>query len=206
MAIPVRYLVPVPTLLGPIVRLQVQRAPLKVGAKPDRVYTPGAIVAAETLRAGADGVIGVVSGTEVLDVHHRAHPASRNSDGANGLSIGFTSHYQEMQRRFGAHMTVGVAGENIIVDVGRRVEFPEVSGGLVIVGRDGREKCRLLGVAIAHPCREFSGFALQTMRPDAETLKATLQVLDNGLRGFYCTVSGAAEARLDPGDALAVLQ
>lgn len=194
-----------PSLIGPIVRLQVQRSPLKVGAKPHRVYTTDPITAVRALHATADGVIGVLDGGTVIDIHHRTHCESRNSDGANGISIGFTSHYRAMQARFGAHMAVGVAGENVIVETDRTLALSDIARGLVIVGADGHERCRLTAVTVAAPCREFSGYALGGGSVDAAALKAALQFLDGGMRGFYAAVSAAPETRIEPGDTLCVV-
>jgi len=50
------------------------------------------------------------------DVHHRAHPRTKNEDGVHGVSLGFTSHYALMRNRLrGAHHA-RCAGENIIVE------------------------------------------------------------------------------------------
>ena len=61
-----------------IVRLQVQRGPVKIGNAPLRWYEPAAIAAVTTLLAEPRGVRGVTAeGEVVLDVHHRDHPESR---------------------------------------------------------------------------------------------------------------------------------
>ncbi|MGH2668311.1 MAG: MOSC domain-containing protein, partial [bacterium] len=136
----------------------------------------------------------------IVDVHHRAHPATKNEDGMHGVSVGFTSHYAAMRERFGKRITVGCAGENIIADTGRLVALEELQDGdgggggggggvLTVVGRDGTEKVRLRVLQVAHPCRPFTGFALGS-RVDAEVLKSHLQFLDGGMRGFYCVAEG----------------
>ena len=61
--------------LGRIVRLQIQRSPLKTGEKQHKEYDPAPILALERLRMGPEGAIALVEGRDVLDVHHRHHLA-----------------------------------------------------------------------------------------------------------------------------------
>src|SRR5260370_10512705 len=78
--------------LGRIVRLQIQRSTLKTGDKPARVYSPAPLLAVARLAVGPDGVLGESpDGSWLLDVHHRAHPHTKNEDGAHGISLGFTA-------------------------------------------------------------------------------------------------------------------
>src|SRR5881409_1168921 len=92
--------------LGRIVRLQIQRASLKTGEKPTRVYDPAPLLAVDRLALGPDGALGAGSdGSWVVDVHHRTHPNTKNEDGAHGVSIGFTTHYALMRERFGDRLT-----------------------------------------------------------------------------------------------------
>src|SRR6266581_1398023 len=75
--------------LGRIVRLQIQRASLKTGEKPTRVYDPTPLLAVDRLALGPDGALGEGSdGSWLVDVHHRAHPRTKNEDGAHGGSLG----------------------------------------------------------------------------------------------------------------------
>ena len=177
--------------LGRIVRLQVQRASLKTGEKPTRVYDPAALLAVARLAVGPDGTLGEgPDGSWVVDVHHRAHPHTKNPDGAHGVSVGFTSHYALMRQRFGDHLTPGCAGENILVETTGRVALDDLARGVACVAADGQEVVRLEVLQVAHPCRPFSGWALGG-RVETEVLKDTLQFLDNGTRGFYCVGLGA---------------
>ncbi|MBI4502520.1 MAG: hypothetical protein HY700_15340 [Gemmatimonadetes bacterium] len=194
-----------PRILGPIIRLQVQRSRLKTGEKPNRRYDPAPIVSVDRLRVSPEGAVGTLDGREYVDVHHRAHPATRNDRPEKGLSVGFTGHYAEMQERYGNHMTVGCAGENIIVDLNRRIPLSEVEAGLVILAPDGRERVRLKQVCVARPCKPFSGFAHRQQTVEPETLKATLQFLDDGLRGFRCVPDVAGEIEIEVGDLVAVV-
>ena len=194
-----------PSVLGPIVRLQVQRGPLKIGERGAKRYVTDPIVALERLRVTGDGVVGLDGDDELLDVHHRTHVLGKNDDGAHGVSVGFTSHYQTMQQRFGPHMHVGCAGENLIVETSRRVEPEEAEGGFLILDAAGREKGRLINIAVAHPCKPFTGFAHRHDAVPAEVFKESLEFLDGGTRGFYGTWEGEA-AVVQLGDLLATVR
>lgn len=189
--------------LGTITRLQIQRSTLKTGEKPSRVYDPAPLLPVERLAVSPDGVLGwMTDGGWIVDVHHRSHPATKNEDGRHGVSVGFTAHYAAMQRRFGERITLGCAGENIIAQSEHVLTLEELHGGLCIVGGEGREVVRLSVLEVASPCRPFTGWALdRTVEP--EELKAGLQFLDEGMRGFYCLAEGIGEVSV--GDRLIAL-
>ena len=106
--------------IGTVTRLQIQRSTLKTGDKPNRVYDPTPLLSVPILRVSPDGVLGGGSGGAwIVDVHHQAHPHTKNEDGLHGVSLGFTSHYAAMRERFGERLTVGCAGENIIAAADR---------------------------------------------------------------------------------------
>jgi hypothetical protein len=189
--------------LGPIVRLQVQRASLKTGARPQRTYDPAPLLAVARLAVGPDGVLG--AGPEdawVVDVHHRAHPATKNEDGLHGVSVGFTAHYDAMRERFGARLALGCAGENLIAETRGRLHAADLATGLAVLAPDGRERVRLRLLEVARPCRPFTGWAVGGT-VDAEVLKQHLQFLDEGMRGFYCVGEGTGTVEL--GDLLVAL-
>jgi hypothetical protein len=191
--------------IGTIVRLQVQRGSLKRGEKPARLYDPAPILAVPALNVSPDGALGASPAdgeTWIVDVHHRAHPQTKNEDGLHGISVGFTSHYAAMQEHFGERVVVGCAGENIIASTDRQVRYEEVAGGVAILGPDGTERVRLRVLQVAHPCKPFTGWALgKQVEPDE--MKKALQFLDNGMRGFYCTGEGTGTVSL--GDSIAIL-
>src|SRR5712692_36207 len=117
--------------IGRIVRLQIQRGSLKTGEKPTRVYDPTPLFAVDRLALGPDGALGEGSdGSWLVDVHHRAHPRTKNEDGAHGVSLGFTSHYALMRDRFGERIAPGCAGENILAEADRRLDVADLQGGL----------------------------------------------------------------------------
>lgn len=190
--------------LGSLVRLQIQRATLKTGAKPNRLYDPAPLLPVDRLAVGPDGVLGAgPDGSWLVDVHHRAHPATKNEDGLHGVSVGFTAHYRAMQARFGDRLTLGCAGENLIAQTDQPLRFEDVSGGLVIAAPDGAERVRLRVLGVARPCRPFTGWALGGDTVESEVLKQSLQFLDGGMRGFYCVGEGVGIVEM--GDVLFAL-
>src|SRR5256885_6064147 len=138
--------------IGAVVRLQIQRSSLKTGEKPHRVYDPSPVLAVRRLAVGGDGVVGEgEDGSWIVDVHHRAPPQTKNPDGMHGVSVGFTSHYDAMRQRFSDRITLGCAGENIIVETSRRFTLEDLAAGLGCVGAGGAEAVRLGGLEVAHP-------------------------------------------------------
>lgn len=189
--------------IGTVTRLQVQRSSLKTGEKPNRVFDPAPLLPVPRLSVGPDGVLGASdNGSWIVDVHHRAHPETKNEDGVHGISIGFTSHYAAMRERFGDRIVIGCAGENIIVAADRMFTYEDLAGGVAIVAADGPERVRLKVLQVAHPCRPFTGWA-SGGRVEADVLKAHLQFLDGGTRGFYCIGEGAGTIAM--GDLLVLL-
>lgn len=188
--------------IGRIVRLQVQTAHLKQGTQPRRWYDPAPITDVASLLIDEGGVIGIASdGTTHHDVHHRDHPISRNR-GDNGVSIGFTGHYAAMRKRFGAHLSDGIAGENILVCSDALHTEEGVAGTLVIETAAGI--VRLEQVIAAPPCVEFTRFCMRwppDLRPD-RTVTESLQFLDEGMRGFYAALvpDDSAPAGFEIGD------
>src|SRR5256885_7721119 len=121
--------------IGAVVRLQIQRSSLKTGEKPHRVYDHSPVLSVRRLAVDGDGVLGEGEDQSwIVDVHHRAHPRTKNPDGLHGVSVGFTSHYDAMQQRFSDRVTLGCAGENIIVETSRRFTLEDLAAGLVCVG------------------------------------------------------------------------
>lgn len=185
--------------LGRIARLQIQRAPLKTGPKPDQRYDPGALLAVETLTLTTQGAEARgPDGAWLLDVHHARHPQTRQNNGENALSVGFTAHYARMRERFGAHVELGCAGENILVETGHPVALEQAAGGFVIETAAGT-RVRLGSVLVAAPCRPFTRYLLQ-QSAEPDRLKAGLHFLDGGMRGFYAALPQAEPAVVSVGD------
>jgi hypothetical protein len=189
--------------VGRIVRLQIQRSKLKLGEKPNRHYDPAPLLAVDELTLTPEGALArLPDGSTLVDVHHAAHPETRNLDRTNDVSVGFTSHYADMRERYGEHLLDGCAGENILIETTRRVNLADIAGGLVIQPAGGGRAVRLQVVRHAPPCREFSGYASRSSEP--EIIKATLQFLDDGLRGFYCTLGNPVPVLVTVGDEVLV--
>ena len=203
-------------LIGTIVRLQVQRSGLKLGERPRRWFDPSPLAQVVSLELEPGGVVGIsADGERILDVHNRRHPQTRFGTD-NGLSVGFTSHYERMQDRFGERIAEGIAGENAIVRTEREFRRDELPAEVVVESAEGRT--HLVGVRVAEPCVEFSRYALGIGvggppehdlptaaehhaadlsggdvggpgKPDPR-VKEALQFLRRGMRGYYATYAG----------------
>jgi hypothetical protein len=191
--------------IGQIVQLQVQRASLKIGERPDRYYDPGPIQDVERLDLDPGGVVGrMANDLPVIDVHHREHPMSKNRNGDNGISIGFTSHYDLMRERVGSALANGLAGENILVATDQQFTDGDLPERLIIERADGTT-VELVGVMVAEPCVEFTRFAMRypADQPPDRRVTDTLDFLRRGMRGYYATYLGAP-ARIAVGDRLRI--
>jgi hypothetical protein len=191
-------------LLGTIVRLQVQTASLKAWRGAEKVYDPAPLQTVEQLWLSARGVSArYLDGSRLLDVHHMDHPLSRNRQGKNGISLGFTSHYRAMRARFGERVVNGIAGENVLIEREQLVKPEELAGELLIVSPASGRQVRLTHLQVATPCLEFTRFAsgadAEEVLEPAE-LKAALQFLDRGMRGFYATCLEVDEVAIACGD------
>jgi hypothetical protein len=186
--------------IGVICRLQVQKTSLKVGKAPRRSYDPASICVVPKLSITEGGVIGWSDINEqVDDVHHRDHPATKNR-GDNAISIGFTSHYDEIRKAYGEHVIDGIAGENILIEQEQVIGEKDLSNGIAIE-TSGGSLVQLDNLIVATPCVEFSRFAMQfpeDARPD-ETVTETLQFLNDGMRGYYAAYAGP-EVEIDIGN------
>jgi hypothetical protein len=188
--------------IGLIKHVQLQRSSLKQGQRPQRYYDPAPLLVVERLLLAPGGVSAVsADGEPIIDVHHAAHPESKNRSGTNGISIGLTSHYRAMRDRYGAHLTDGCAGENILVESDHVWSIDELGAALVIHCADG-QMVALASLTTAAPCVEFSRFAHLSAEPlTSDQLRTTLQFLDGGMRGFYARLAnGQPDAEIRAGD------
>lgn len=175
-----------------IVRLQVQRGPVKIGKAPLRTYEPAAIVPVSSLLAEPRGVRGVTDDGEiVLDVHHQDHPESRDRKGRAGILFMGTGDYTALRERYGDHVIDGIAGETILLDAPKGLAGRELPGTVVVTTRTG--PLELTAVRPADPCVEFSRFCLrQPVSPTVDAaVKRALIDLDGGTRGYRSVVAGA---------------
>ena len=180
-------------VLGTVVRLQVQRSPLKPGPRGTRVYDPAPLLEVAALEVGPRGVVGLPwddGGAPLLDVHHADHPAGKHR-GVNGLSLLPLAHYERMRQRFGAHLADGVAGESLLLDTSGPWRTEDLAGRLELETADGG-RLELDRATVAAPCVEFSRYCLGRAAdaPDDDELVAALDWLDHGTRGFYVTALG----------------
>jgi hypothetical protein len=186
--------------IGAIQRLQVQVTSLKVGDRARRFYDPAGIRVVPKLTITPYGVVGWdEAGSQLNDVHHRDYPGSKNR-GDNGISIGFTSHYQQMREAYGEHVMDGIAGENILIEQDQLVGEDDLRYGVAIETSSGA-LVRFDNLIVATPCVEFSRYAMrypEDQRPD-ETVTETLQFLNDGMRGYYASYAGD-EAEVNVGD------
>ena len=175
--------------IGQIERLQVQLDKLKTGTKPNQTYDPAALRVVPALQLTGKGVMGLMDGQKLLDVHHADHEQARNRETA-GISFNLSSHYERMRDRFGPQLEAGCAGENILIATDDTFDLVALSKGLVIKASDGI-KIRLTRISVAHPCLAFSTYALNLGgKLTDEMLKETLEFLGAGTRGFYCEWAG----------------
>jgi hypothetical protein len=175
--------------IGKIKILQIQTGSLKQGKRPESYYDPKYILAVPSLLLTPEGAHGVTSEAEkIVDIHNARHPETRNN-GTNPITIGFTTHYAAMRDQFGAHLTDGIAGENIIIDADSSFTWDDLTTGVAFKNADGTlHQFRLL--KIADPCVEFSHFAAKKNAATGNPLggielKETLQFLSYGRRGFH---------------------
>lgn len=181
-----------------IVRLQVQRDPVKVGRTPLRRYEPAAIIPVGAVLAEPRGVRGVTADGEViLDVHHRDHPQSRDRKGKAGILFMGTGDYQALRERYGDHLVDGIAGETVLLDAPEGLagrSFPDT-----VIIRTAQGPLELHGVRVAEPCVEFSRHCLrqEPSRIVDNAVKKTLIDLDGGARGYRSISSGEGTVALE---------
>jgi hypothetical protein len=138
----------------------------------------------------------------VLDIHHIKHP-DKAYDDDDLICIGFSTHYQAMRVRFGEHLLDGIAGENIIIECDKEVWPDDLGQQLIIQDEITNRRTILQMVSHANPCQEFSQFALGNRydKPPASEMKAALQFLGDGRRGFlFVMQEGQDSAVVQPGD------
>jgi hypothetical protein len=196
--------------IGTIKLLQIQTGKLKIGTRPQSYYDPKYLLAVARLLLTPEGAHGITQHEEkIIDIHHARHPESRNNVD-NPITIGFTIHYAKMRQEYGAHLTDGIAGENIIIETAEAFGWDDVVQGVAIQHNGTLHQFRLLKVAA--PCFEFSHFAAGKNAahgdplPGAE-LKTALQFLDGGTRGFHISPLNDHEpVSVATGDAVFVME
>jgi hypothetical protein len=189
--------------LGKVKLVQLQPNGLIIETPSGYFYDASRRVEVDQVVINAKGIEATLpTGEHVLDIHHLDHP-DKAYDDDDLVCIGFTSHYDAMRKRFGAHMVNGIAGENIIIAYDQEVWEADIGQQLIIENAETGQQIGLDFVCFAAPCDEFSHFAAQSQaaRLPAAELKATLQFLNNGRRGFLLVLKpGQEPAIIQAGD------
>ena len=189
--------------LGRIKLVQIQPSGLIVQTDTGDVYDPSRRVEVDSLLITQLGIEAIFDeGESVLDIHHIDHP-DKAYDNKDLVSIGFTSHYNAMRKKFGNHMVDGIAGENIIIEYDWEVWMEDLGMQICIENVKTGTRALFDIVRFAAPCEEFSHFAAKSQyeRLPAAGLKNTLQFLNHGRRGFLLVLSEGQEiATVEPGD------
>ena len=182
--------------LGRVKLVQVQPSGLIIETPSGDFYDVSRRVEVEKLIITSLGIEATTaSGEHVLDIHHINHPDKKYDDD-DLVCIGFTSHYAAMRERFGEHLEDGTAGENIIIEYDQEVWKDDLGQQIAIENAETGHKTLLNVLSFAAPCEEFSHFAVDSQheRLPAAELKATLQFLNNGRRGFLLILSDDQES------------
>jgi hypothetical protein len=177
--------------LGIINLVQLQPRGLIIEKAPGYFYDESRRLVVDRLFINSKGIEAITpDGERVLDIHHLDHPDKKYDDD-DLVCIGFTSHYDKMQERFGEHMVYGSAGENIIIEYPREVWLDDLGSRIGIENQETGQLLILDQAQIAAPCEEFSHFAArrQNEKIPAAELKEILQFLHNGRRGFLLVLS-----------------
>ncbi len=182
-------------MLGYVKLTQLQPTGLIINTPSGEFYDPSRRVVVDSLQISPLGIEAITpDGEHVLDIHHIDHP-DKKYDNDDLVCIGFSSHYAAMRARFGEHMVDGVAGENIIIQTEKEIWPEELGQRIGFESSETGDITFLDVVKFAAPCEEFSHFAAQSQhqRLPAAELKATLQFLGNGRRGYLLVLSDGQE-------------
>ena len=182
-------------LLGYVKLTQLQPTGLIINTPSGEFYDPSRRVVVDSLQISPLGIESITpDGEHVLDIHHIDHP-DKKYDNDDLVCIGFSSHYAAMRARFGEHMVDGVAGENIIIQAEKEIWPEELGQRIGFESSETGDITFLDVVKFAAPCEEFSHFVAQSQhqRLPAAELKATLQFLGNGRRGYLLVLSDGQE-------------
>ena len=178
-------------VLGTVVRLQVQTDHLKPRPSGSGHYDPVPLREVDRLDLSSRGC---VAPGGLLDLHHADHPESRNARLVNGLSVLPRAHYERMRARYGPHVVDGAAGENVLIASEGPWTEKDLAGRLLLEVDGGTVAVR--APMAAPPCVEFSRWCLRRDDLDVDDeVRAVLEDLDHGMRGFYLQVEGSGVLR-----------
>ena len=183
--------------VGEVVKLQIQRTPLRDG---DR-YLLGPLAEVSALRLTGPGPIGFDGTSWIVDRHHRHHPQAAPYRRARALSIGFTSHYEEIWKRF-TPIPLGAGGENLIVSSAEVISEADLRGGI----RIGTSEVSALvtGARVAEPCVAFTRLVTGRFEASAGELAEDRERLRRGIRGFVMPLDGIDPFDVTPGTPVAI--
>ncbi|MCP3995365.1 MAG: hypothetical protein GY722_09905 [bacterium] len=178
--------------IGEIALLQVHGDLLKLPEK----FDPAPLIEVAEASVDADGMLGWTGSAWVVDVHHRAWPGR---SGRRPLSIGFTSHYDQMRARF-RDVPLGAAGENIVIRADDVFKLADLGDHIIIRGRDG--EVALTSPDVAKPCLPFTSYMLDLPAVGAlQEIGYDVKFLDDGMRGFIVGIDESVEPfRIRVGD------
>lgn len=186
-----------------VVRMQVQRSPLKPGTAPRRRYDPAPLQQVTALEVTQDGAVGIAAdGERILDVHHRRHHRTRDPKGRGGISVMGTGDYRVLRERYGPHLVDGIAGESVLVEADPGLAGLALPDSAEL--QSSGETLSLQEFRVANPCVEFTRFCLG-LAPDSpvdDELRQALADLGGGARGYRARAAGPGTVRL--GDRLLV--
>jgi hypothetical protein len=187
----------------PIVRLQVQRSPLRTGRAPMRSYDPASLASVTSIRVDSRGAYGITADGEVImDVHHQDHPQTRDPKGRAGVLFIGTGDYRVLRKRYGDHVIDGMAGETMLVDAPDGLASLDMPDTVTVLTADG--PLELHGIRDAAPCVEFSRYCLREAPSPVvdDAVRQALIDLDYGSRGYRAIASRVATVAI--GDLLRI--
>ena len=183
--------------IGQVVKLQVHRR----RQRDEGVYRLDPLAEVSTLRLTPDGSIGFDGVSWVVDSHHRYHPEGATHRPGRALSIGFTSHYENIWNRF-TPIPLGAGGENLIVSSDEVVSEAELVGGI----RIGTPPASIVvnDARVAEPCVAFTRLVTGRAEASARELAEDREQLRNGIRGFVMPLDGIDLFDVVPGAPVAI--
>ena len=183
--------------VGQVVKLQIHRR----HQRDEGVYRLDPLAEVSTLRLTANGPIGFDGNSWIVDCHHRHHPQATSHRPGRALSIGFTSHYEDIWKRF-TPIPLGASGENVIVSSDEVISEAELDGGI----RIGTPQASVMvsGPKVAEPCVAFTRLVTGRSEASASDLAQDRERLRNGIRGFVMPLDGIDLFDVVPGMPVAI--
>lgn len=183
--------------VGQVVKLQIHRR----HQRDEGIYRLDPLAEVSTLRLTPNGPIGFDGNSWVVDCHHRYHPQASTHRPGRALSIGFTSHYEDIWKRF-TPIPLGASGENVIVSSDEVISEAELDGGI----RIGTPQASVMvaGPKVAEPCVAFTRLVTGRAEASASDLAEDRERLRNGIRGFVMPLDGIDLFDVVPGMPVAI--